>query len=736
VLWNDTEQDATDQWVVADAVRLGGGMGDFDRGGKGAGVAKGPLSNRPRWEECSRYYCQYLGAPSTVYDYSTTDNNDDVSARSRCAAWDHETGEDAVFVSWHTNAPSPGRGTSTYVYGPNEPDGTYQFAGAKGSDELAKALHAEIVNDVRQVFDPKWKDLGIFSAWFGELNPKHNDEMPSTLVEVAFHDTLADADYLREPRFRFVVARAFYQGIVKYFAKRDSVAPKLVPEPPAWLTVVSNGPTTAKVRWGASPTDALDVGGDAATTYRVYLSKDGRGFDGGTEVTGTEWTLEGLAPGDVRFVRVSALNGGGESFPTATLGLVKGCDAGAAALFVQGFSRLDATQLPVEDLSAYGDGQVQRLAQRKMNRFDYAIEHLQALGAAGLSVDAIDHAAFSQALVPLGGYALIDWAAGEQSSADGTLAAADRAALGTWLGAGGHALLASGSELAWDLGTQSGPEAADWLATWFRAALAGDAAGTYATEASEAGGPLGPLDPMRLDDGTQGTYDVNSADLLAVVAGGQAVLSYAQGKGVAAVYFDGGTHKNLLLGFPFETVHPAAARAALMAKMVGALGAKGDLPPCSGSGSESDATSADGGETAADGSDAGPVEDAPPADAPNKADHGLFDLAGEAGTPAETSQGTDAAIDPSDPAGPDIAQDDVSLTPDGTSGADDTLAASDGGAPGAGSGGGGAAESGCSAGRGSATGSGSPVLLGIAMALYRLRKNVSRSARAVGSSVS
>ena len=35
------------------------------------------------------------GAPTTVYDYSDTDHNDDVGTRSRFAAWVHEPGEDA-----------------------------------------------------------------------------------------------------------------------------------------------------------------------------------------------------------------------------------------------------------------------------------------------------------------------------------------------------------------------------------------------------------------------------------------------------------------------------------------------------------------------------------------------------------------------------------------------------------------------------------------------------------------
>ena len=59
------------------------------------------------------------------------------------------------------------------------------------------------------------------SANFGELNPTHNPETPSVLLEVAYHDAAADAAHLKEPEFRRIAARAILQGIIKYFAGKD-----------------------------------------------------------------------------------------------------------------------------------------------------------------------------------------------------------------------------------------------------------------------------------------------------------------------------------------------------------------------------------------------------------------------------------------------------------------------------------------------------------------------------------
>ena len=71
--------------LSADVVRIGGGAGLIDRGGG--------VHDRPMFELCSRYHAQLAGAPLSVYATAGSDRNDDISTRSRFAAWDHEPGE-------------------------------------------------------------------------------------------------------------------------------------------------------------------------------------------------------------------------------------------------------------------------------------------------------------------------------------------------------------------------------------------------------------------------------------------------------------------------------------------------------------------------------------------------------------------------------------------------------------------------------------------------------------------
>jgi N-acetylmuramoyl-L-alanine amidase len=558
-LWNDAASAAAT--LSADAIRVGGGMGDAARG-NGSGPASSPLSGRPRWEENARYHIQFTGAPQSVYRYTADERSDDVGSRSRYAAWQNEAGEDAVYLAWHTNAPSPGVGTSTYVYGPNPPDGTYDFTGVAGSDKLARFVHDEVVADLRAAVDPTWRDRGVYSAYFGELNKNHNPEMPSVLCEVAFHATASDAAQLKEPRMRQVAARAFYQGLVRYFADRDGQPVRLLPEPPRELAVVGTGPGEARLTWRAADTDR-EGGGDLASAFRVYRSQDGRAFDDGTETVDPVLALTDLAPDAPTFFRVTAVNAGGESLSTPVVAVLPACSTTRPrALLVHGFYRLDSGLAPQDDLSAYDLGTVLRMRLDAMNRFDALVPHAFALAAAGLAFDSAEATAVASRAVALDPYGLVDWALGEESTVDETLSDLEQGLLSAWLGPG-RALLLSGAELAWDLDFKGSASDRAFLAG-LGAAYGADSAGTYAITHDGA--------QLAIDDGTH-AYDVAFPDVLTPVAGATPIASYAGGLGgTAGLRFarpDGATA--LVFGAPLEALYPDEARNALVTSLLADL---------------------------------------------------------------------------------------------------------------------------------------------------------------------
>ncbi|MCS6915486.1 MAG: N-acetylmuramoyl-L-alanine amidase [Myxococcota bacterium] len=556
--------------VSIDAVRLGGGTGLHDRG-------KG-LSRRPRWEECARYHAQFSGAPPSVYDIEELDDrSDDVGTRSRFAAWDHEDGEDAVYLSWHTNAPNPGVGTSSYVYGPNPPDGSYHFTGVPGSDVLMRLVHDEIVSDLRKGWDPGWRDRGRYTAYFGEVNPRHNPEMPAALIEVAFHDTPSDAQQLRQPGFRRIVARAMYQGIAKFFAQKDGTLPLLLPEPPVAVCARGSGPGQVTLSWRPAEPGPPGLGGDPAEWFRIYRSADGLSWDEGTEVKGTQAVVDGLPPGGVIYFRVAAMNRGGESFPSPLLPVRPRRDGGPARLLlVGGFDRLDGDMLVRQDLSAHALGTVQRMLLDLMNDGTYLAAHARALAQVDMGFDACERSALDAGDVRLTDYAAVDWQAGEQSvGPERALSHRQRELLMAYLRRGGRLIL-SGSEIFWALLDQGNDQERALGAALGVTLLDGDA-GTYQVRPVR-GRLFDGLPAFQLDDGSHGVYDVDQPDVLAPRDGAQLELVYGTAQGAAAIS-SGMPTQVVSFGFPLEAVYDEQVRTELMVRSLRALGVPPDPEP-------------------------------------------------------------------------------------------------------------------------------------------------------------
>jgi uncharacterized protein (TIGR03382 family) len=529
-----------------DAVRIGGGTSHFGRG---------PMletSGRPAYEDCARYAAQWNGAPASVWDYSTSgDDQDDVGARSRFTAWDHPDGEDAVYVAWHTNAPNPARGTTSFVYGPSSYGPPGDFTGAPGSLELMDAIHTRLIADLRADWDPAWQDRGEHSAYFGEVNPANNPETPATLIEVAFHDTPADADALREPAFRKLAARAIARGIAAYFATKDGRALVLPPAPPTAPRVIDGGGQRV-LAWNPPSRDG--DGGDPPTGYRVYRSADGHAFDDGTVVdaaAGTRLAIDDADPAPVYF-RVASINDGGESPPTEVVGAAPGPGTLAPVLVVAGYDALDATLLFHEDLTAEGLDVVDRAWEDRINDGTYAARHGAAIVAAGRGFDVVSRAALDP--IDLTSYAAVDWLAGRDAT---PWTAGEQARLADFVAAGGRVIV-SGTDLA---------RTAD------PAALAPLGAGFSAEETATAADGAAPFDGLSLTLGGTGwgDYDPAAPDVLAPGPGASVAFAYAGGA-TAATWVPG---RALVLGFPFEAIDGADTRAEVMRRALDGLGVPG-----------------------------------------------------------------------------------------------------------------------------------------------------------------
>lgn len=578
--------------AIADAIRFGNGMGDI------APEAGATVSGYPREEEAARYWIQAglgQGQPTTIYDTAGDDTSDNVGAPPRLA---REMNREAagsffqrIFLSFHSNA-GGGRGTL----------GLYNneslFPGTSTSNQFrwAQLTGAEVNNDLSALTVPPlevaWFNRGANITFartdfaFGEIrNDAIGGEMDATIIEVAFHDSVDDARLMRDPKVRNAVARACYQATVRYMNQFDGAPLNFLPEPPGNVRAVANANGDVVVSWSPPGT-----GGGAANGYVVHRSSDGYGFGNPVPVAGgntTSITLSGLPADTGIYFRVAAVNAGGESFPSETVGCRRSSDPPAPkVLFVNGFDRFDRTLAARQTAGpgiggpAGGVATFDRVQPRRMNAFDYVVQHGQSLGRCGVSFDSCQNEAVLSGAVNLADYAAVIWALGEESSADETFNSTEQTLVASHLAAGGN-LFVSGSEIGWDLDRDSGPTAADraFLNDQLHADLGGnlnDDAGTHQF-APVASSIFGGNSSGQFDDGTGGHYDADFPDVLTPVgSGAMAAINYTGGRsGAAAVQYDGsaGGGRLVFFGFPFETITESSVRDEYMADVLRFFGA-------------------------------------------------------------------------------------------------------------------------------------------------------------------
>jgi hypothetical protein len=571
--------------VIADAIRFGNGMGDVVPDSRDGGTAT--VSGYSREEECSRYWVQRsigFGAPHSLYGTNLHDGNDNVGAPPRMAR--HMNREDRgnmfkrVFLSFHSNA-GGGRGCLGLYNNESLFPGTAtpnqfrlaQLVGVELNGDMAAQTNLEVPWSTRATSQVTYARSDFA---FGEINNSSiDDEFDATIIEVAFHDSIDDAKLMRDPKVRDVMARASYQGIVRYMNEFDGAPLTFLPEPPRNVRAVANNTGGIFVSW-----DTPGSGGGSASGYLVYRSTNGYGFGSPVGVTGAMTTsviLTNLAADLDWYFRVAATNSGGESLPSVTMGSRRSSRGDSPALFVNGFDRFDRF-LNVRQTAGPGIGgpaggiqTFDRVKPRFMNSFDYVVPHGQALSKNGVAFNSCQNEAIINNQIRLTDYQAVIWAAGNESTADETFNSAEQVRITEFLNAGGS-LFISGAEIAWDLDRNSGPTAADraFLNNQLHAGLNGDTnddAGTYTFTAATNGVFAGNANG-RFDDGAAGTYNVQYPDVLTPVGAGAVVaMRYSgAGTGPAAIqHLDTSTgSKVVYFGFPFETITSATVRESYM----------------------------------------------------------------------------------------------------------------------------------------------------------------------------
>ena len=345
-----TLSDAYDSWrsrrITADAVRFGGGMGNIARNGL--------TGNRPRYQEAARYYLQYAGFPDTLVWKLNQDNdyNDDYQSRGEWV--NYLIGAPAgpmadrnaeglgipvdLSLAFHTDAGISGNDTvigTLGIYSTNRTGGVYPGGLPRmASRDLTDLVQSEIVEDLRSKYDPAWTRRAMWDRGYSEA---FRPNTPSMMLELFSHQNFIDMRFGQEPEFRFDVSRAIYKGILKFLHIQYGIEEVVQPLPVDHLCSKIGEAGHIILNWQPVP-DPLEPTAKA-DEYRVYTRINGGGMDNGTPVTDTFYILEDPHPDSIYAFRITAINRGGESFPSEETSVCVSGKGKGTVLIVNAFDR-------------------------------------------------------------------------------------------------------------------------------------------------------------------------------------------------------------------------------------------------------------------------------------------------------------------------------------------------------------------------------------------------------------
>ncbi len=630
--------------VSADGVKVGGGWGNVartvEKEFQDEDIEYEPMvSEYPRFCEGARYWLQWSGFDEEVYTpkENKDDYRDDYMSR---AHWVNaltggserlpkEKGKRIpldLALAFHSDAGVRLNddiiGTLGIFY---TKDNKGRFEGGADrylSRELTDLVMSQIVGDVRSAFEPAWSRRGMWNRSYYEARVP---AVPTMLLELLSHQNFADMRYGHDPKFKFVVSRAIYKGILRYLSSQYNCQYTVQPLPVEEFkaTFVDDTSADVELKWQAVE-DSLEL---SATPdyYIVYTRRDGGAFDNGVKVTNTHIRMKQEA-GHTYSYKVTAVNKGGESFPSEVLSahcvaaergrvlVVNGFDRVSAPMSIQGdsiagfYNNYDSGVAYLKNIdftgeqrnfdrslsrsendnnalgSSYSDYETEVIAG---NTFDYTVMHGASIVEAGFSYCSASVKAVESGAVELEEYPVVDFIFGKQRSCQVGRGVREvehsvfsdelQTLLRAYTRQGG-AFFASGCYVVSDLwnGIESTGDDREFARNVLHAAFNGDMA-------TRRGVARVVASPMRMARQTINFNREPSAECYGVESPGcvapsgrnsYIAMRYATNNQSAAVAYNGSDYRSVVMGFPFETILDAEQRHSLMKGVLDFLNSK------------------------------------------------------------------------------------------------------------------------------------------------------------------
>lgn len=615
VLSNESNESGV---VCADAVRFGGGMGNIVRGTTVSGL--------PRYLEGARYSAQWAGMPYDVYGGKQGENDyaDDINARSNTINY---LSGGSVFnpvqkglgvplemnVALHSDAGYSKTDDivgSLGIYTTNFNNGLLNSGNNRyASRDLADLMLTQIQKDIRANFNIQWTRR---SMWDRNYSETRLPATPSTIIELLSHQNFADMKLGHDPNFKFTVGRAIYKAVLQFVSSQHNKEYVVQPLPVSNFAIgFGKKKNTLELSWQGENDPSEPTA--RPREYIVYTRIGYGGFDNGVRVDKPSYSLK-IEPGLVYSFKVTAVNRGGESFPSEILAAYKAKREHGKVLIINGFNRLSgpavidtpdeagfdleqdpgvAYQYNISFCGAqtdfdrfqagkegkgsldYSGGELEGM-KIAGNTFDYPFIHGKAIQAAGnYSFVSCSDEAVENRRVQLEHYPIVDFILGlekDDIQSDParktyykTFSSPMQRLLTAYCQSGGN-LFVSGSYIGSDMSNSQGNR--EFTETVLKYGYQSSLSDTRSGQISGLGRTI---QIPRLPN--EKSYAVTAPDCIVPVGSAFPVFAYQPGQRSAGIAYKG-DYRVFAMGFPFESIESETDRATVMAAILKFFGEK------------------------------------------------------------------------------------------------------------------------------------------------------------------
>ena len=656
---------SVDKVITADAVKFGGGIGNIARSPISFNTTApfsdidstysiptlpsirnystlfdSETSRYPRFAEGARYWLQWAGMPDSIYSKNagTNDYIDDLQSR---ALWvNYLAGGSSILplekglgipidlaLALHSDAGTTGNDSvigTLGIYSLRNSNGSSIFKNGisrSSSRDLTDLILSQVINDTRSLYFPKWTRRGL---WDKSYNESRVPEVPSGLIEILSHQNFADMRYGLDPRFRFDFSRAVYKGILRYLAAANGIDYTVQPLAVNSFSCKFTTKNMLELHW--LPTNDSIEATAKTDKYVIYTRINNGGFDNGVLVTSNKYATE-LKAGDIYSFKITAVNKGGESFPSEILSASWVPDSQGEVLVVNAFDRISAPESFVStnntagflndkdagvpylwdisyvgsqfqfkrdkgwnDNDAPGFGACYTNYETKKiagNTFDYPYIHGEAIKNAGFSFVSCSHTALSKGFIDMTSYKIVDIILGKQKQTfigNGkkapefkTFPLALQQSIRLYCEKGGNLLL-SGAYIGSDICESNTVDIAD------KQFLESILKTKFVTSRASVGGGVKIVSPtvktfkkQEFIYATQPnaiTYRVESADAIVPIGKDAFTIARYTENNYSAATAYAGNYKTCTFGFPFEAIETEKDRFKLMEAILAFFTAK------------------------------------------------------------------------------------------------------------------------------------------------------------------